>query len=89
MNEYDKEFEKAGLINLQQLDSSIIADLKYATTDNFVGKKLYPQKFGIYLEPTLAYAVANASRLLRQMLPHTRIVVFDAARPLSVQQKMF
>ncbi|MDE6487033.1 MAG: peptidase M15 [Muribaculaceae bacterium] len=89
MKSFIANFEKAGLVNLRDLDPSIISDLKYATTDNFTKERLYYCDFGLYLEPGLANAVASASRTLQRIKPEARLVVFDAARPLSVQKKMY
>lgn len=89
MNKFIQYFEESGLVDLKKIEPSIISDLKYATKDNFTGEQLYCCDLGIYLEPTLANAVAAASRTLQQIVPNARIVVFDAARPLSVQKKMF
>ncbi len=85
----DNLFEKAGLVDIQRLDASIVAWLKYATADNFVGKVLYHEKFGIYAEPRLAHAVAKVSGDLHRLYPGYNLVVLDAARPVSVQKEMF
>jgi hypothetical protein len=36
--------EKDGFVRLDQLDSNIKIDLKYATADNFTGRAIYPSE---------------------------------------------
>lgn len=78
-----------GLFNLQELDPTIRSDVRYATSENFTGIILYKEKFGLYAEPNLARAICKANAELNAMLPGHSIVVFDAARPLTIQKQMF
>lgn len=89
MIDIDKKMQAFGLLNLQDLDPTIGADIRYATRDNFTGNILYEEKFGLYAEEKLAKAICIANADLAAMLPGYHIVVFDAARPLSIQKKMF
>ena len=81
--------ENTGLVNLLEMDRSIVADIKYGTSDNFTGQPLYTVKFGVYLQPEIAKAVVEVNKRLREIYPTRRVIVFDAARPLSVQKKMY
>lgn len=77
-----------GLVNIKDVDSTIVIDLMYARADNFVGEKMYD--FGeAYLHPSAAQAVKKANTLLRKNNPHLRLIIYDAARPMRVQQKMW
>lgn len=78
-----------GLVDIQSIEPEIKSDVKYATKDNFAGKVLYQEDCGLYCVPDLAKAIANAQRDLKDINPALSIVIFDAARPLSVQKEMF
>ena len=81
--------EKMGLVDVQSLDISIRVVLPYAFDDNFTGKVLYESSQYAYLQPDVAQMLAKASQLLQQKYPHYRLLVLDAARPVSVQRKMW
>ena len=82
-------YEKYGLIDIRSLQPSIKKDIKYATKDNFTGEILYTEDCGLYCIPTLAKAVAQAQNDLKKIDNKLSLVIFDAARPLSIQKKMF
>ena len=77
-----------GYINIKEADSTIAVDLMYAKADNFVGEKMY-NFTEAYLHPHAAEALKRASRVLRTTHPHLRLIIYDAARPMHVQQKMW
>ena len=77
-----------GYINLQQADSTLAVDLMYARPDNFVGETMYSFSEA-YLHPHAAKALIQANRLLRESHPGLRLIIYDAARPMRVQQKMW
>ncbi|CAG5004799.1 D-alanyl-D-alanine dipeptidase [Dyadobacter sp. CECT 9275] len=83
------EIERAliarGLVNIQERDPTILVELKYSTTDNFVKKDVYGDLSNAYLQPEMASRLANASARLRKSHPGYRLLVYDAARPNSVQ----
>jgi len=83
------EMEKIGLINVRNIDHSILVNLPYASSDNFTGQVLYECSQYAYLQLDVAKMLAKASRLLQEKYPDYRLLVLDAARPLSVQQKMW
>jgi len=80
---------EAGLVEVRSLDSTIAVDLKYTTTDNFLNADVYGDFNNCYLQPDVAEKLIVAQRLLRGKFPAYRLVVFDAVRPRSVQQKMW
>ena len=85
----DRKMAEHGLTDLRGLDSTIIVDLKYATSDNFMGRNVYGELHGAWLLDKIAQAVAAANKELRRLKPGHTIVILDAARPLSVQRHMW
>ena len=83
------QLEKAGLVNVCELDSSIRFDLKYAGKDNFTKSVLYDTLRSIYLQPEVAQKLIRAQGILKSKNPSLRLLVWDAARPMSVQRKMY
>lgn len=82
-----KGFEK--LVNIQSLDTSIYVDLKYATTDNFMKKRLYFDIDNAYLQKEIAQRLVKANTLLKKLNANYRLLIYDAARPRSIQQAMW
>lgn len=78
-----------GLVDIADYDSSIRVSLMYSRADNFTGKVLYTQLSHAYLHPKAARALAKAQSLLKKAHPGLSLIVFDATRPMSVQQKMW
>lgn len=64
-------------------------DLKYASTDNFAQKIFYPQEFEAQLVKGAAEQLAFANEFLNKIHPEFRLVIWDAARPHSVQLALF
>ena len=83
------DMEKMGLVDVQKIDLSIRVVLAYASDDNFTGKVLYESSQYAYLQPDVAQMLAKASQLLQGQHPNYRLLVLDAARPVSVQQIMW
>lgn len=81
--------DSLGLINTRDADSTIIVRLMYATPDNFTGELLYENLTEAYLHPDAAQALVKAHRRLKELHLTYRFIVYDAARPMSVQQKMW
>lgn len=79
---------EAGLVDIQSLDSDILVDLKYSSTDNFVGQDMYGELEQAFLEPEFASRVVKAQQLLKQRHSNYTLLIYDAARPLSVQRAM-
>ena len=61
----------------------------YATADNFTGQLLYDDLKEAYLHPDALTSLIRAQRLLKEKHPEYSLIVYDAARPMSVQQKMW
>lgn len=81
--------ESLGLKNIVEADSTIAVDLMYASADNFTGKVLYTDLKEGYLHPDALRALLRAQRILRKFHPSYRLIVYDAARPMYIQKKMW
>ena len=81
--------DSIGLVNISELDSTFIINLMYATPDNFTGQLLYGDLKEAYLHPDAAKALLQAHLLLKAEHPDYRLMIYDAARPMSVQKKMW
>ena len=72
---------EANLVELVTLDNTIKLDIRYATDDNFVGKKVYPEARA-FLQKPAAKAVAKVHKELRDR--GLGLVIFDGYRPWSI-----
>lgn len=81
--------DSLGFINIADADSSIAVELMYTRPDNFTGQALYEDLHEAYLHPEAMKSLSQAQRLLKELRPGYSLIVYDAARPLSVQQKMW
>lgn len=78
-----------GLVDVATLDSSLIVRLPYATSENFTGSILYDDLDRAFLQPEVADKLRQAVQLLREKRPDLRLIVYDAARPISIQRRMW
>lgn len=74
------------LVDITDLDSTIIIDLKYATADNFMGDTLYSANICL-LRRNVAEQLVKVHHSLCNM--RLGLKIWDAYRPLSVQKKMW
>ena len=84
-----QSMEAQGLVDITSLDSTIRVSLMYSRADNFTGKVLYSDLREAYLHPKAAKALAQAQKLLKDKRPDLSLIVYDAARPMTIQQKMW
>lgn len=87
--DYDALMRAAGMVDIKSVDSGIVVDLMYASTNNFVGADMYGTLRRAYLHPEAVAAVAAAQKALTKERPGLRLKICDAARPMSVQKRMF
>lgn len=85
---FDKKMQEYGLVDIQKLNTDIRVVLKYATTDNFVGKDMYGDLKRAYLNKAFAQKVLKAQAILKKRCPNYTLLIYDAARPISVQRTM-
>ena len=83
------QLEKMGLVDVNTLDATIVVEMIYATPDNFTGEVLYDSLRIAYLLPHVAEMLVKAQHALKAKHPDYNLVVYDAARPVSVQRKMW
>ncbi|HME90118.1 MAG TPA: D-alanyl-D-alanine dipeptidase [Myxococcaceae bacterium] len=67
--------------------NGLIVDLRYATADNFLKRKLYPDGARCLLRRSAARKLAAAAEQLR--FKGLRLKVYDCYRPVSVQWQMW
>ena len=77
------------LVDIQLINSSILVELKYATEDNFMKMKLYSRINKAYLQKDVALRLSSCQEYLSSIKPGYKLLIYDAARPVSVQQKMW
>lgn len=85
----DDAMRAAGLVDVAGIDSTLRVRLIYSSTDNFMGRDVYGDLETAYLRPHFAAKVARAQELLCRRRPGWRLLVCDAARPISVQRLMY
>ena len=81
--------EEQGMVDVQSVDSTLRVSLMYARADNFTGRVLYDGLHRAYLHPEAARALARAQHALRRRRPDLSLKVYDAARPMAIQQRMW
>jgi D-alanyl-D-alanine dipeptidase len=86
--DFDLLMQQYGLVDIQELDPEIAVELKYSTEDNFVGCDMYGNLERAYLEEEFAMKVVAAQRILKKRFPQYTLLIYDAARPISVQRSM-
>ena len=79
----------AGLIDVRTLDTNIAVELKYATVDNFMHCNMYGNFNKAYLQKDVAKKLVQAQKYLNELKQGYRLIIYDAVRPRSVQQKMW
>ena len=77
------------LCDVQSVNSKIRIELKYATNDNFVKKVLYKKIDKAYLQKDVAIRLSKCQDYLTSLHPDLYLLVYDAVRPVSVQQIMW
>jgi D-alanyl-D-alanine dipeptidase len=87
--EIEEQMISQGLVDVQKLDPEILVDLKYSTTDNFIGKDVYGDLTRAYLQPEMARRLVQAHTLLRKAKPGYKFLIYDAARPNSAQYELW
>lgn len=87
----DRELEARGFEEVAMVNESIIVRLMYARPDNFTGRVLYTPDMleKAWLHHDAAVALGRAQEALDKAAPGVRLLVKDAARPMSVQKKMY
>jgi D-alanyl-D-alanine dipeptidase len=77
----------AGLIDIRTIVPDAIIDLRYATSNNFVGVRLYPTDARCLVHGSMAAGLITAANRLRRQ--GDVLVFWDCYRPHAVQVHMF
>lgn len=85
----EAKLREAGLVNIAELDTTIMVHLVYATPYNFMGRRLYHGLNKAFMLPDLADKLIKAQKLLKKLRPDLTLIVYDAARPIEVQREMW
>jgi beta-N-acetylhexosaminidase/D-alanyl-D-alanine dipeptidase len=78
-----KRLNEAGFVEPVRLDPSFVLDIRYATTNNFTGQKVYPSAH-CFLRVDISKRLQNVQALLRRQ--GLGLKIFDCYRPFSVQE---
>lgn len=85
----EQRMRAMGLVDIREIDSLVQVHLVYATADNFVNKVLYRNIHKAFMLPETAWRLAYARQKLQEIRPGWSFLIYDAARPMSVQQEMW
>ena len=85
----EQQIEAHGFVDVQDADPTLKVSLMYTRPDNFTGKILYTDLHRAYLHPSAAEALKKAQAELKKTHPDWSLIVYDATRPMSVQQQMW
>jgi D-alanyl-D-alanine dipeptidase len=75
------------LVDATQVVEGLVVDLRYATADNFLKRKVYPDSARCLLRQSAAQTLAKAAASLKPR--GLRLKVYDCYRPRSVQWEMW
>jgi zinc D-Ala-D-Ala dipeptidase len=75
------------MVDIKKYIPTIVLDLRYATTNNFMKTKLYPTITTTYLRKPAAEALKKVQKELKRN--GLGLKIFDAYRPYSVTEKMW
>ena len=84
-----QQLARQGYQQVQQCDPTIHVSLMYARPDNFCGVVLYNDLHEAFLHPEAMKALQKAQAYLKQLRPDLSLKVYDAARPMHIQQRMW
>lgn len=85
----EKHLEQIGLLNVAEEIPGIEVYMVYATPYNFMGRVLYQGLDEAYLVPEAIEKLRKANDYLRHKRMDLHLVVYDAARPRSIQEQMW
>ena len=82
--------DSLGLVNIADLDSSLVVKLMYTQADNFHRRSALRQLNGSL--PASGCGIRSdrsTKNALKRLHPSYSLIIYDAARPMSVQKKMW
>ena len=81
--------QKQGLQEVREQVPSVLVELKYATSDNFMKKNVYGCLTHAYLQKETMVMLRKAQENLEKKYPGYHLLIYDAARPLSKQWELW
>jgi D-alanyl-D-alanine dipeptidase len=89
-NEVEMKFIKAGLVDVNDIDSTIQVDLVNSDPKkNFFRENYYNGLSKAYLRKEIAIKLSKAQKILNTRRPGYSLLILDAARPRSVSRLMY
>lgn len=85
----ERSILRQGMVEVTSACPGVRVSLMYGRADNFTGRVLYTDLHHAYLHPKAAAALKRAQQYLHRLCPELHLIVFDAARPMRVQQSMW
>jgi D-alanyl-D-alanine dipeptidase len=82
---YELAMEKQGLVEVSANAPGVLVELKYGTSDNFMGKDVYGCLRHAYVQKPVLLMLNKAQLALEKKYPGYHLLIYDAARPLSIQ----
>jgi len=79
----------AGLVNIEDVDPTILVELRYSTENNFMEKDVYGHLNRAYMQAEVANSLSKSQKYLQEKDSSLSLLVYDAVRPRSVQQYMW
>ena len=73
------------LVDIQELDPTLLVELKYSTTDKFMKMDVYGDLETCYLRRVPAEMLEKAHSILKENHPNLRLLIYDGLRPRSIQ----
>lgn len=86
---FDALMHEYKLVDIHDIAPDILVELKYSTEDNFVGMDMYGVLEKAYFEKNFADRVVDAQKILKRRNSNYTLLIYDAARPISVQHTMY
>jgi D-alanyl-D-alanine dipeptidase len=82
---YELTMQEQGLLEVKKEIPEVLVDLKYHSTDNFMKKNVYGCLNTAFLQKEVIDKLKKAIVLLQKSHPGYHFLIYDAARPLSIQ----
>lgn len=82
---YELAMQKQGLLEVSSNAPGVWVELKYATSDNFMAKDVYGCLRHAYVQKPVLGMLKKAQAALEKKYPGYHLLIYDAARPLSIQ----
>ncbi len=81
--------EGMGLIDIKDSLPELIIDLKYSTSDNFIGIDFYGDLTEAYIQHDCYVKLKAAYNILKDTMPEYTFIIYDAVRSTESQQLMW